>query len=86
MYSCSSGTSLVKPASTRSPAASQAIASVMMRNAASTRLRCENSARSSRAVTGDVLGVEEASVICESLFGPGQALGPELSQEQQPAV
>ena len=36
MYSCSTGTSLVKPASTRSPVASHPIARVTSTNAAST--------------------------------------------------
>jgi len=76
----------VKPASTRSPVASQAIASVITANAASTQRRRENSARSNQAVTADVFSEEEAPVICESLFRPGQSPGPELAEKQHPAV
>ena len=51
MYSCSTGTSLVNPASTLSPVASHPIATVTSANAASTRGRRANSNRSMQAVT-----------------------------------
>ena len=52
MYSCSRGTSLVKPASTFSPAASHAIARVRSANAASTARRRAKSSFSTREVKG----------------------------------
>ena len=51
MYSCSSGTSLVKPASTRSPVASHPIARVTIANTAITRRRRAKSSSSRRSVT-----------------------------------
>ena len=50
MYSCSTGTSLVKPASTRRPVASHAIATVTSAKAASTRRRRAKRSFSIRAV------------------------------------